>query len=272
MDFKVTYLDAGLTSNYMSDGETNGNHNNSGGGGSSGASPSSVTKVPKRYKTHLREFLSTSRGKRKGSGSSTSPSVQSGGGSAAAAAAADPSSAAAAAAAAAVMYPESIASYASVYSAAQAGTPYAAAAGTEYLGQQAAGPYIYSENRYFPSSADYLASYRSLTSYYPDYHQYSTYFDASTRAAAVAAQQQPPPPLTSYDRSYFDGGGNAGEKGDCKGGKGNKDSKGGVKCEPVSVVYDYMSAGQPHQPPPPPPGPHGTGPPHGRDSQPPADR
>ena len=63
MDFKVTYLDAGLTSAYFNDGETpssNGSSVNSvGNSGNSGS-----TKVPKRYKAHLRDFLSSCRTKR----------------------------------------------------------------------------------------------------------------------------------------------------------------------------------------------------------------
>ena len=64
MDFKVTYLDAGLTSAYFNDGDTpnsNGSSVNSvGNSGNSGG----ATKVPKRYKAHLRDFLSSCRTKR----------------------------------------------------------------------------------------------------------------------------------------------------------------------------------------------------------------
>ena len=67
MDFKVTYLDAGLTSAYFNEGEapnsngsSTGNSVTSGGTGSGNAS----TKVPKRYKAHLRDFLSSCRTKR----------------------------------------------------------------------------------------------------------------------------------------------------------------------------------------------------------------
>ena len=66
MDFKVTYLDAGLTSAYF-DGDTpnsNGSSNSISGSGNSGNTGNSSTKVPKRYKAHLRDFLSSCRTKR----------------------------------------------------------------------------------------------------------------------------------------------------------------------------------------------------------------
>ena len=64
MDFKVTYLDAGLTSAYFNDGDTPNSNGSSvtsvGNSGNSGG----ATKVPKRYKAHLRDFLSSCRTKR----------------------------------------------------------------------------------------------------------------------------------------------------------------------------------------------------------------
>lgn len=195
MDFKVTYLDAGLTTSYLSEGESSSN------GTPTPVSPSN-SKIAKRYKTHLRDFLSSCRGKRKSSSSNPSvPTTE------------------------AVIYPDPIASYASVYS---TPAPYATA---EYLQQQS--PYIYStENRYFPS--DYLASYRSLTTYYPEYaaSQYSSYFDNRSGHPA-------PPSLASYDSTqlrYFDDKGTES--------KNKKEPKGTVKSEPVSVVYDYMQSSQ----------------------------
>ena len=64
MDFKVTYLDAGLTSTYMSDGDLGGSGGGGGGGGTANGSvghggSSSSNKLAKRHKTHLRDFLST---------------------------------------------------------------------------------------------------------------------------------------------------------------------------------------------------------------------
>ena len=60
MDFKVTYLDAGLTSSYFSDGETP----PSNGSATPANASTGNAKVPKRYKAHLRDFLSSCRGKR----------------------------------------------------------------------------------------------------------------------------------------------------------------------------------------------------------------
>ena len=68
MDFKVTYLDAGLTSAYFNnEGETpnsNGSSTNSVAGSGTGTGTTTATKVPKRYKAHLRDFLSSCRTKR----------------------------------------------------------------------------------------------------------------------------------------------------------------------------------------------------------------
>ena len=62
MDFKVTYLDAGLTSTYFSDSDA---PNSNGTAPNNSTTPnSSATKVPKRYKAHLRDFLSSCRTKR----------------------------------------------------------------------------------------------------------------------------------------------------------------------------------------------------------------
>ncbi|CAB4055989.1 AHR [Lepeophtheirus salmonis] len=134
MDFKVTYLDAGLTSAYYSDSEIsngavtiNGALNN--GGGSNSSVP--PTKIAKRYKTHLR-----------GLGSDVYV---------------DP--------------------YSNAYSPGNTSAANAAAAMNhhhhhyaDYV-QPSAYPSIYSaasvDNRYF--SPEYLASYRSLTTYYPEY-------------------------------------------------------------------------------------------------------
>lgn len=66
MDFKVTYLDAGLTSAYFNEGETpnsNGSSNSVTSSNNTSGSGSN-TKVPKRYKAHLRDFLSSCRTKR----------------------------------------------------------------------------------------------------------------------------------------------------------------------------------------------------------------
>ncbi|XP_046670776.1 aryl hydrocarbon receptor protein 1 isoform X2 [Homalodisca vitripennis] len=79
MDFKVSYLDAGLTNSYFSDSDqllgTSTNHSSSSGssalGGSTGSTPQ---RLNRRYKTQLRDFLSTCRTKRKLASHHTSPS------------------------------------------------------------------------------------------------------------------------------------------------------------------------------------------------------
>ena len=69
MDFKVSYLDAGLTSSYFTDSEqlVGLSPGGSGAGGSpaSSASTTPTQRVSRRYKTQLRDFLSTCRTKRK---------------------------------------------------------------------------------------------------------------------------------------------------------------------------------------------------------------
>ncbi len=253
MDFKVTYLDAGLTSTYL-DGEVGSGSATTTNGA---APPPSSNKITKRYKTHLRDFLSSCRGKRKAAQAAAAAASA-----AAAAAQADAAAyAAAAAQATADPPPPSIASYASaMYS--QAANPYAA----DYLQQQqqnltaaaaaASSPYqsIYSpvENRYF--APEYLASYRSLTTYYPEYAASSyisnSYFDSASRPAAGAPAAAPPP---LYDGSrYFDdkaeckypfdsSGGGTKEAGRKKSDKKQQSDK--VKCEPTPASYDYAATG-----------------------------
>ena len=136
MDFKVTYLDAGLTSAYFNDGETpnsNGSSNNS----VSNTNNSSATKVPKRYKAHLRDFLSSCRTKRTKSTHNSSVSASD------IYAAVDPAAAAAA----------SALPYATVYSTPPSATPTYATDSPLYMQQNIpSSPYqtIYPvDNRYF---------------------------------------------------------------------------------------------------------------------------
>ena len=106
MDFKVTYLDAGLTSAYFNEGETP--NSNGSSNSNSNSNNSSATKVPKRYKAHLRDFLSSCRTKRTKSTHNSSVSA-----SEIYAAAVDPAAAAAA----------SALPYATVYSTPPSATP-----------------------------------------------------------------------------------------------------------------------------------------------------
>merc|ERR1711971_388312 len=213
MDFKVTYLDAGLTSAYFNEGETPNSNGSStgnsvtpsGGGGGGTGTGNTATKVPKRYKAHLRDFLSSCRTKRSKNHHNSSVSASD----IYAAAVNDP-----AAAAAALALP-----YATVYS-----TPPSAASAYPtdnplYMQQNiASSPYqtIYPvDNRYF--STEYLASYRSLTAtYYPEYAAASHaaagyigngYFDVASPRSLTSI----PYDAASQFNRYFEA-----EKVDCK--------------------------------------------------------
>lgn len=217
MDFKVTYLDAGLTNSNMHDSESVNQTN---------GQTSSAAKVPKRYKTHLRDFFSNCKGKRKNS---------------AAAAAANTSPQAPVN----DIYHETPALYASaVYSQGAAAAAVAAAGSYETTLYQA--PYqIYSsvENRYF--SSDYLASYRSLTSYYPEYHaaQYigNSYFDTPPRPLYDAS-----PALRSVEEKeseckYSSHAVPPAKEESLKKNASKDSSKSEVKSEPQSSTCEYTS-------------------------------
>ncbi|XP_059083734.1 aryl hydrocarbon receptor-like [Tigriopus californicus] len=183
MDFKVTYLDVGLTSSYLSDHETS----NQSTGTTNGATPT-TTKSNKRYKTHLRDFLSSCKSKRKSTNSD-------------------------------LAYDTSTLAYATMYSQTSGNSNYPPE-GSLYMQQNLSSPYqsIYSsvDNRYF--SPEYLASYRSLTTYYPEYAataHAAQYLGNSYFTAAAAADHNNPVPAARplgalpYDVStnhlrYFD--------------------------------------------------------------------
>ncbi|XP_063995531.1 aryl hydrocarbon receptor protein 1 isoform X1 [Diachasmimorpha longicaudata] len=170
MDFKVSYLDAGLTNSYFSDSES------LTGPSMASTLPAQPTpqRVNRRYKTQLRDFLSTCRSKRtKLSNQSpvsppATPTVAS-----VDYLAADTSTAAAVAAAYSnlnTMYP----------------TPYAPAAVattdpslTTYIGHtgnyhQTLYPPTALDNRYLTATEN-LFQYRPLGSYYPEYHTPTAY-------------------------------------------------------------------------------------------------
>lgn len=80
MDFKVSYLDAGLTNSYFSDSEqlsgslsTSATAASTGSGTTGSAGQTQPSQPRRRYKTHLRDFLSTCRTKRKLSASTAAP-------------------------------------------------------------------------------------------------------------------------------------------------------------------------------------------------------
>nr|ATI22098.1 aryl hydrocarbon receptor [Tigriopus kingsejongensis] len=161
MDFKVTYLDVGLTSSYLSD-----NESSSQGSAGTGTNGTSSTKSNKRYKTHLRDFLSSCKTKRKPTNTDLAA------------------------------YDTSTLAYATMYSQSSANANYPAE-GSLYMQQNLSSPYqsIYSsvDNRYF--SPEYLASYRSLTTYYPEYAasaHAAQYLGNNYFAAAAAADHTNP--------------------------------------------------------------------------------
>ena len=255
MDFKVTYLDACLSpSSYHTEGDISANTNgssNSNHVSSNSGSGSSSTKTTRKFKSHMRDFLGGPTRKRKNAVNTND------------------------------IYHDTAAltPYASVYTTpgGVANSHYAAAAASAavaaesplYLQQQnlAASHYqsIYPvDNRYFPS--EYLAaSYRSLSSYYPEY-TYNSYFDVS-----AAASPRPPydPQLRYFDdksheckypfqpesqKSLEDhqrtgtpgappiGVGTTSKRDDKKSQHAIEvEVEKGVKCEPVNVSYDYVS-------------------------------
>ncbi|XP_048513835.1 aryl hydrocarbon receptor isoform X3 [Athalia rosae] len=179
MDFKVSYLDAGLTNSYFSDSDSL---------PSSGVTPSipaqpTPQRVNRRYKTQLRDFLSTCRGKRAklSSQSSASPpatptvaSVDY--------LAADTSAAAAVAAAYSNLnniYPTPYAPTAVAATTDPSLTTYIGHTGNYHQTLYPAGAL---DNRYLTATEN-LFQYRPLGSYYPEYHAttgaYNGFIDVS---------------------------------------------------------------------------------------------
>jgi hypothetical protein len=144
MDFKVSYLDAGFATSYF-DSDTNSSNSNS--TGSSGPKLNH-----RRYKTQLRDFLSSCRTKRKPLANELY--ADSGGGF--------------------TGYPSAATMYSSVAGGTIPGytTPDSTAL---YMQQNLTAPAYQSlypgvDNRYLTAATDYFAAgYRSLSSYYPDY-------------------------------------------------------------------------------------------------------
>ncbi|XP_049846591.1 circadian locomoter output cycles protein kaput [Schistocerca gregaria] len=208
MDFKVSYLDAGLTNSYFADADqlvvTSGvstpQH-----AGSPSATSTTPQRVNRRYKTQLRDFLSTCRTKRKLSAA------------AAAAAAVSTSAAQLPAAAPAIEYVDTSSAAAAAVAAAYSNlnnmyaAPYQAASG----GDASLGPYMGHSNSNFHQSLysstaldnRFLATdnlfhqYRPLGTYYPEYHPAATtpyvgngFLEMSTRPAACS--------LPAYDHHH----------------------------------------------------------------------
>lgn len=183
MDFKVSYLDAGLPNNYFSDSDQLlSNTSNS----TQHSITSTPTRVNRRYKTQLRDFLSTCRTKRKLSHSSSgqiTPPANSGN-----------VSAAVVSPMPTVDYisPDGCAAY-NMYT-----TPYPTATpdhSLSYMGHSNFQHSLYPtatalDNRYLTTTENLFHQYRPLSSYYPEYHHSPTsayvgngFLDMSSRTA-----------------------------------------------------------------------------------------
>lgn len=163
MDFKVSYLDAGLNSNYFTDSDQLVGLSPGGSGGSPASSSSTTPtqRVSRRYKTQLRDFLSTCRTKRK-----LSTNAANAGGSAAGqvTGSVDYVDSTAAAVAAAAAYSNLNPLYSTAYS-----TTGASDNGLSYMSHSNYQPLYDNHN---------LFQYRALGPYYPavpEYHSSSPY-------------------------------------------------------------------------------------------------
>ncbi|XP_052124391.1 protein trachealess [Frankliniella occidentalis] len=185
MDFKVSYLDAGLTSSYFTDSEQLVGLSPVGSSGSPASSSSTTPtqRVSRRYKTQLRDFLSTCRTKRK-----LNASAASGGGATPGQVTptVDYVDSTAAAVAAAAAYSNLNPLYSTAYP-----TTGAADNGLSYMGHSNYQPLYDNHN---------LFQYRTLGPYYPtvsDYHS-SSYvangFPVGCGLSAYGDHPQLPPP------------------------------------------------------------------------------
>lgn len=177
MDFKVSYLDAGLTNSYFADAEqlVVGGTAPTHAGSPTGTASSAPQRVNRRYKTQLRDFLSTCRTKRKLASSSASPGAATPG-AAPAVDYVDTSSVSAAAVAAAYSNLNNM--YGAPYATPGAAATTAADAGLgSYMGHSATAANFHQslypgaalDNR-FLATENLFHQYRPLGSYYPDYH------------------------------------------------------------------------------------------------------
>ncbi|RZB39390.1 PAS 3 domain containing protein [Asbolus verrucosus] len=183
MDFKVSYLDAGLPNSYFS--ETDQLLNSTPNVAQHNI-PVTPSRVNRRYKTQLRDFLSTCRTKRKLSHSSSSGQVT------------PPSNATVTAAVVSPMptvdyiTPDGCAAY-NMYS-----TTYPTATPDHSLSYMSHSNFQHGlyptptalDNRYLATTENLFHQYRPLSSYYPDYHHSPTaspyvgngFLDMSSRA------------------------------------------------------------------------------------------
>ncbi|KAJ8937487.1 hypothetical protein NQ314_011877, partial [Rhamnusium bicolor] len=164
MDFKVSYLDAGLPNNYFSESDQLLSNTPSVSQHNISTTPS---RVNRRYKTQLRDFLSTCRTKRKLSHSSSSGQVT------------PPVNATVTAAVVSPMptvdyiTPDGCTAAYNMYT-----TPYPTATpdhSLSYMGHSNFQHGLYPtptalDNRYLTTTENLFHQYRPLSSYYPDYH------------------------------------------------------------------------------------------------------
>lgn len=187
MDFKVSYLDAGLPNNYFSEADqilsntSNVTPHNI---------PTTPTRVNRRYKTQLRDFLSTCRTKRKLSHSSTSGQITPPTNPSVTAAVVSPLPT--------VDYitPDGCTATYNMYT-----TPYATTTpdhSLTYMSHSNFQHTLYAapaalENRYLSSTENLFHQYRPLSTYYPEYHHSPTttpyvgngFLEMSSRAAVT---------------------------------------------------------------------------------------
>lgn len=167
MDFKVSYLDAGLPNNYFT--ETDqilSNTSNS----SQHSIPTTPSRVNRRYKTQLRDFLSTCRTKRKLSHSSSGGQITPPSNPSVTAAVVSPMST--------VDYitPDGCTATYNMYT-----TPYATATPDHSLSYMSHSNFQHTlyptptalDNRYLTTTEN-LFQYRPLSTYYPEYHHSPT--------------------------------------------------------------------------------------------------
>lgn len=191
MDFKVSYLDAGLSNNYFSESDqllsstTNVAQHNI---------PTTPSRVNRRYKTQLRDFLSTCRTKRKLSSASSSGQIT------------PPVNVTVSAS---VVSPMSTVDYIATDGCAAAynmyTTPYAPSAPDHSLTYMSHSNFQHSlyptppalDNRYLSSTENLFHQYRPLTTYYPDYHTTA----ASPYVSNGFLEMSTRTPVPAYDTS-----------------------------------------------------------------------
>lgn len=168
MDFKVSYLDAGLPNNYFSETDqilSSTTHT------SQHSMPTTPSRVNRRYKTQLRDFLSTCRTKRKLSHSSSSGQIT------------PPSNPSVTAAVVSSMptvdyiAPDGCAATYNMYT-----TPYASTTPDHSLSYMSHSNFQHTlyptptalDNRYLTSTENLFHQYRPLSTYYSEYHHSPT--------------------------------------------------------------------------------------------------